>query len=180
MKPEFSPLGLRRVARMSFLTLERTYLLGPSGTWTVRDVVRHPGSVVVAPWDGERFTFIRQYRAPVAGNVMELPAGKLDVPGENPEDSARRELLEEMGLAAGRLTRLATVYSSPGFTDETCHIFLAEQLVPVPSAPQGIEEAAAEVVALTAAEAKRALQEGRIRDATTAIGLYAALARLES
>lgn len=178
MTPQFSPLGLRRVARTSFLTLERTYLLGPGSTWTVRDVVRHPGSVVVVPWDGERFSFIRQYRAPVGDHVLELPAGKLDVAGETPEDSAHRELVEEIGLEAGRLTHLTTVYSSPGFTDEACHIFLAERLEPVRSAPQGIEEAAADVVALTAAEADRALREGRIRDATTAIGLYAALARL--
>jgi 8-oxo-dGTP pyrophosphatase MutT (NUDIX family) len=177
MSPGFEPLGKRRVARTSFLTVERTYLLGPEGGWTARDVVRHPGSVVVVPWDGERFAFIRQYRAPVGRHVLELPAGKLDVAGELPEDSARRELIEEIGVQAGTLTHLLSVFPSPGFTDELSHIFLAEDLTPVRSSPQGIEEAAADVVTMTAPEAREALRSGRIDDATTAVGLYAALAR---
>jgi ADP-ribose pyrophosphatase len=151
MSPGFEPLGKRRVARTSFLTVERTYLLGPEGGWTARDVVRHPGSVVVVPWDGERFAFIRQYRAPVGRHVLELPAGTL--------------------------THLLSVFPSPGFTDELSHIFLAEDLTPVRSSPQGIEEAAADVVTMTAPEAREALRSGRIDDATTAVGLYAALAR---
>jgi ADP-ribose pyrophosphatase len=178
MTIEFQQLGLRRVARTSFLTLERTYVLGPAGGWTVRDVVRHPGSVVVVPWDGERFSFIRQYRAAVGRHVLELPAGKLDVAGERPQDSARRELVEEIGMEAGSIAHLTTVLPSPGFTDEISHIYLAQDMSPVRSAPQGIEEANAEVVALTAEEVEAALRSGAIDDATTAVGLYAALARV--
>ena len=178
MTPEFTPLGLRRVARTSFLTVERTYVLGPRGGWVVRDIVRHPGSVVVVPWHDGRFWFIRQYRAPVGRHVLELPAGKLDVRGEPPEDSARRELVEEIGMAAGTLTRLTAVYPSPGFTDEVSHIFLAEHLTPVGAEPHGLEEASAELVTLTALEAEAALRAGAIDDATTAVGLCSALARL--
>jgi ADP-ribose pyrophosphatase len=178
MTSEFQHLGFRRVARTSFLTVERTYVLGPGGTWTVRDIVRHPGSVVVVPWDGERFSFILQYRAPVGRPVLELPAGKLDVAGEHPADSARRELVEEIGMEAATTIHLTTVFPSPGFTDEVSHIYLAEDLSPVDSAPQGIEEAAADVVLLTAEEAAHALRCGEIDDATTAVGLYAALARV--
>jgi ADP-ribose pyrophosphatase len=178
MTSEFQQLGFRRVARTSFLTVERTYVLGPAGGWTVRDIVRHPGSVVVVPWDGERFSFIRQYRAPVGRRVLELPAGKLDVAGEHPEDSARRELVEEIGMDAATIAHLTTVFPSPGFTDEVSYIYLAEDLSPVGSAPQGIEEAAAELVVLTAEEVARALRSGEIDDATTAVGLYAALARV--
>jgi ADP-ribose pyrophosphatase len=176
----FPLLGSRRVARTSFLTVDRTYRLGPSGTWTRRDVVRHPGSVVVVPWDGVRFHFIRQFRAPVGHPVLEFPAGKLDVPGEAPARTAARELAEEMGLAAGRLTPLHTAYPSPGFTDELSHIYLAEDLSPVALDPQGLEEGAAERVALSAPDVRRLLRSGEIEDATTLIGAYAALARVHT
>ena len=175
----FPLLGTRRVARSSFLTLERTYRLTPGGGWTRRDVVRHPGSVIVVPWDGERFHFIRQFRAPVGRPVLEVPAGKLDVDGEALEDAALRELAEEMGLGAARLTHLHSALPSPGFTDEVSHIYLAEGLTPLGANPQGAEEAAAEHLALTVREVHDALGAGEIDDATTLVGLYAALARLQ-
>lgn len=174
----FPLLGSRRVARTSFLTVERVYHLAPAGGWTRRDVVRHPGSVVVVPWDGARFHFILQFRVPVGRPVLEFPAGKLDVAGEPPTEAARRELAEEIGLAAGRLTLLHTVLPSPGFTDEVGHVYLAEDLSPVAADPQGSEEAAAETLALDAAEVARRLRGGEIEDATTLVGAYAALARL--
>lgn len=174
----FSLLGRRRVARSSFLTLERSYYLTPDGGWMVRELVRHPGSVVIVPWDGERVHLIRQYRAAAEVALLELPAGKLDVAGELPAESAVRESIEEIGMQPGRLRRLHGAYSSPGFTDELCHIYLAEALVPVGSDPQGAEERSADVVALTIDEVETALSDGSIVDATTLIGLYALLRHL--
>lgn len=173
----FALVGRRRVARTRFLTVERAYYTTPDG-WVVREIVRHPGSVVVVPWDGERVHMIRQVRVAVGRPLLELPAGKLDVDGETPEAAAARECAEEIGLRPGRLTPLHTAYTSPGFTDERCMIYLAEDLAPVGSDPQGAEEAAAEHVALTLEEAAAGLADGSITDATTLIGLYALLRRL--
>jgi 8-oxo-dGTP pyrophosphatase MutT (NUDIX family) len=169
----FPLLGRRFVARGAFLSLERRYHLGPGATWTPRDIVHHPGSVAIIPWDGREVHLVRQYRAAVGAPLLELPAGKCDVPGEDPAETARRECVEEIGLLPRRLTLLHEAFTSPGFTDELARIFLAEDLEPVPAAPQGIEEAAATVVSLSLEAALEALSDGTIRDAKTILGIYA-------
>lgn len=166
-------LGRRLVGRGAFLTMERNYHLGAGEAWTARDVVRHPGSVAVIPWDGRHVHLLRQYRAAVGAPLLELPAGKRDVPGEDPADTARRECVEEVGLRPGRLTLLHQAYTSPGFTDELTWVFLAEDLEAVPPDPQGIEEIAATTVPFSLEAALAALAEGGIRDAKTILGLYA-------
>jgi ADP-ribose pyrophosphatase len=176
----FTLLGVSRVARTSFLTLERRCYLDDEGGWMVRDVVRHRGVVVAIPWDGQRFHLIRQFRAAVGRPVLELPAGKLDVAGEPADEAVRRELVEEMGLEAGRITRLHGAYASPGFTDEYAHFYLAEELTVVPPAPEGLEERTAQRVSMTRGEVAAALHDGGFDDAKTLVGLYAALARLPS
>jgi ADP-ribose pyrophosphatase len=169
----FPLLGRRFVARGAFITLERSYHLGEGAKWTARDIVRHPGSVAVIPWDGREVHLMRQYRAAVGTPLLELPAGKRDVPGEDPTETARRECVEEVGLLPRRLTLLHQAYTSPGFTDELTWVFLAEDLLPVPASPQGIEEAAATTVAMSLDAALAALAAGEIRDAKTVLGLYA-------
>jgi 8-oxo-dGTP pyrophosphatase MutT (NUDIX family) len=169
----FPLLGRRFLARGSFLSFERAYHLGPKGEWTARDVVRHPGSVALIPWDGERVHLLEQYRAAVGGYLLELPAGKRDVPGEGPAETARRECVEEIGLLPGRLTLLHEAYTSPGFTDELTSIFVAEELTRVGADPQGIEERASRTVALTLEAAMAAVRRAEIRDAKTILGLYA-------
>jgi ADP-ribose pyrophosphatase len=174
----FSLLGKRFVARGRFIALERSYYLADGGRWTARDVVRHPGSAAVVLWDGSRVHLVRQHRAPVGGTLLELPAGKLDVAGEAPEETARRESVEELGLLPGRLTLLHVGYTSPGFSDELTWIYLGEDLTPVPSSPQGPEEEAAEVVSLSLEEAERALTDCELQDAKTILGLCSLLRRL--
>jgi ADP-ribose pyrophosphatase len=94
-----------------------------------RDVIEHPGAVVVLPFDGERIWLIRQPREVVGeARLLELPAGKLDVEGEEPLDVARRELREEIGKSAKGWEPLTTFYISPGFTTETMYAFLATDL----------------------------------------------------
>ena len=83
---------------------------------------------------------VRQYRAAIDRELLEIPAGKRDVAGEPPEDTARRELVEEVGMRAGRLELLAEFYNSPGFCDEHSFVYLALDLEPCPSDLQGIEE----------------------------------------
>lgn len=174
----FPLLGRRFVAGGAFITVERCYHLGQGSDWTARDIVRHPGSVAVIPWDGQQVHLLRQHRAAIGGPLLELPAGKRDVPGEDPVDTARRECVEELGLLPGRLTLLHQAYTSPGFCDELTWVYLAEELTRVPAAPQGIEEEAAATVSLGLEAALAVLAEGGIRDAKTILGLYALARRV--
>jgi len=174
----FALLGKRFVARGRFIAFERAYYLAPDGGWTARDVIRHPGSAAVVLWDGSRVYLVRQHRAAVGGDLLELPAGKLDIAGESPEETAGRECVEELGLRPGRLSLLHVGYTSPGFADECTWIYLGEDLVRAPADPQGPEEAAAQVVALTVDQVARALESGELRDAKTILGLCSLLRRL--
>ena len=98
-------------------------------TEVARDLVLHPGAVgIVALDDDERVTVIRQYRHPVAADLWEIPAGLLDEPGESPVSTARRELVEEVGLVASTWHTVVDLYSSPGMSSETIRVFLARGL----------------------------------------------------
>jgi 8-oxo-dGTP pyrophosphatase MutT (NUDIX family) len=94
-----------------------------------REVVAHPGAVAVVAHDGERLYLVRQPREAVGEpDLLELPAGKLDEEGEEPLDTAKRELAEEIGKGARSWRHLASFYTSPGFADEECHVYLATDL----------------------------------------------------
>jgi 8-oxo-dGTP pyrophosphatase MutT (NUDIX family) len=94
-----------------------------------REIVTHPGAVAVVAHDGERLFLVRQPREPVDEQaLLELPAGKLDEEGEEPLDTAKRELAEEIGKGARSWEHLTSFYTSPGFADEECHVFLATEL----------------------------------------------------
>ena len=101
---------------------------GPDGEEFVREVVRHHGAVAVVAVDDQDHVFVlTQFRHPVAERLVELPAGLLDVAGEDPEAAARRELAEEAGLRAERWSVLVDVYTSPGISDERVRIYLAQR-----------------------------------------------------
>ena len=94
-----------------------------------REIVEHPGAVAVVAHDGERIYLVRQPREPVEEQaLLELPAGKLDEEGEEPLDTAKRELAEEIGKGARAWEHLTSFYTSPGFADEECHLYLATDL----------------------------------------------------
>ena len=94
-----------------------------------REIVGHPGAVGVVAHDGERIWLVRQPREAVGSpDLLEIPAGKLDDSSEDPLATARRELAEEIGKAASEWEHLHTFFTSPGFTDEVCHVFLATGL----------------------------------------------------
>lgn len=108
------------------IRVERDGVLLPNGGEAVREVVRHPGGVCVCAVDGDlNLFFVRQYRYPFAAELLELPAGKLDVAGEDPYDGALRELREETGIVAADMMPLGEIYSSVGFCDEAIHMYLA-------------------------------------------------------
>lgn len=100
----------------------------PDGREAVREIMEHPGASVIVPVDADgNVHLVQQYRDAIGRQLLEVPAGKLDH-GEDPEDCARRELREELGLMAGSMTMLTSFYSSPGFCDEILHVYLAEDL----------------------------------------------------
>ena len=94
-----------------------------------REIIVHPGAVAVVAHDGETLYLVRQPREAVDEEaLLELPAGKLDEEGEEPLDTAKRELAEEIGKGARKWEHLTSFYTSPGFADEECHVYLATDL----------------------------------------------------
>lgn len=151
----------------------------PDGHRFERDVVHHPGAVVVVPLTAEgRVMMVRQFRAAIDGELLEIPAGKRDVEGESTETTAARELAEEVGRRAGRLDLLARFYNSPGFCDEFTHLYLARDLEEVPLDRQGHEEQRMTVEEIPLAEVPGLIRSGRIMDAKTIIGTTLALQHL--
>jgi 8-oxo-dGDP phosphatase len=147
---------------------------GPGGVTLEREVVRHPGAVAVVPLhDDGTVTLVRQYRAALDAEVWEVPAGLRDVDGEPTDETARRELAEEAGLRAGSLEHLVTFHNSPGFADESVVIYLGTSLVAVPDDRHGIEEEHMTIERITLDEALAMIEDGRITDAKTVIGLQA-------
>ncbi|MEU1289681.1 NUDIX hydrolase [Kitasatospora sp. NPDC005856] len=153
----------------------------PDGSWARRDYQTHPGSVSVLALDDEqRVLVLRQYRHPVRQRLWELPAGLLDVPGENPWHAARRELYEEAHCKAGTWRILADYYTSPGGTDEALRMFLATDLAPAEGerfAAEG-EEQEIEVARVPVPELIRLIQAGKLHNPTLVTGALAVHAAL--
>ncbi len=151
---------------------------GPDGTRYQREVIHHPGAVGVAPLheDGT-ITLVRQYRAALDAEIWEIPAGLRDVAGEPTDETARRELIEEAGLAPGHLEHLVTFHNSPGFSDEAVTIYVATDLTPVPDDRQGAEEEAMLIERIPLADARAMVADGRITDAKTVITVLALAGR---
>jgi ADP-ribose pyrophosphatase len=150
----------------------------PTGVEFHRDLVHHPGAVAVVPVDGDEVVLVRQYRAAVDLDVLEIPAGKRDVPGEDPEVTAHRELAEEVGLRAGRLEKLCEFYNSLGFSDELSHVYLGTDLSEVPNDLQGEEEQHMTVERIRLDDVPALIAAGELVDAKTVIGLLLARERL--
>jgi ADP-ribose pyrophosphatase len=147
----------------------------PNGVTAELEIVDHPGGAAVVALDAEdRVCLLWQYRHACGGWLWELPAGKLD-PGEAPETTAVRELEEEAGIRAGRIERLGSMISTPGFCNEVVHLFLARDLEHVPAAPE--EQELFEVHWLPFATALDQVRDGTIRDAKTMLGLTLCAAR---
>jgi ADP-ribose pyrophosphatase len=150
-------------------TLHRDHVVEPSGIKTVREVIVHHGSVVVLPVlpDG-RIVLIRQYRHAAGQYLWELVAGHKE-PGEDPVDGARRELAEETGYTAERITKLLDIYPSPGLLGEKMDIFLAEGLKKGKARPEADEKITTRIVTLRESEAW--MQSGKICDAKSVAGI---------
>lgn len=178
---ETGKIGGTRVYHGRIISVDLDEVRFPDGSTGTLEMIRHPGASAVVPvlgdaGDDPEVLLIRQYRYAADQFLYEIPAGRLD-PGETPADCARRELQEETGYTASRVEHVFTMYTTPGFTDEKIHLFVATGLV----AGQAHREAD-EFMELVPTRLSRALamvEQGAIQDAKTALALlYAAGFRL--
>jgi ADP-ribose pyrophosphatase len=160
------------------ITLNRDTVRLPDGTVAEFDIVRHPGASAVVPFmsdpagDDPQLLLLRQYRYAAGGYIYEIPAGRLDE-GESPAECAVRELKEETGCTAEKIIPLTSMFTTPGFTDEVIHLFLATGLTH--GEPDREADEFVDVVIMGLSEALELIRTGEIVDAKTAVGiLYAA------
>jgi ADP-ribose pyrophosphatase len=167
-------LDTRRVYTGRVLNLDVDTVQFPDGSSGELEVIRHPGAAAVVPVASEPtgpdpvLLMLRQYRYAAGGPLWEIPAGRLD-PGESAEGCARRELREEAGVEAGRLERLTTIWTTPGFTDEAIHLFWASDLKAAVHAREPDEFI--EVVPKPLSEVLKGIRDGEIRDGKTIVAI---------
>jgi ADP-ribose pyrophosphatase len=171
--PTFRRLAEREVHRGTLISVAVGTFAEPSGATFERDIVHHPGAVSVVPLvdEGSAVLLVRQYRAAIDRDLLEIPAGKRDVEGEPPELTARRELEEEVGMRAGRLELLAEFYNSPGFCDEHSYVFLALDLEQSATSAHSPEERHMTVERVALDDVPALIASGELVDAKSIIGL---------
>jgi ADP-ribose pyrophosphatase len=176
MSPGYHLVESKEIARGGFLTFSEETFESPAGDRFVRWLVDHPGAVAAVPVehgpDGPTVVMVRQWRPVMRALLLEIPAGKLDVPGEDPDDAMARELAEEIQQRPGRLVKLSTFWNSPGFSTELTHVYIALDLSPCdrPEAAKE-EEQDMTIERFPLADTGRLIATGEITDAKTIIGL---------
>lgn len=167
-------IATRRVHTGRIIHLDVDTVRYPNGTTGELEMIRHPGASAVVPFvsdvagEDPQVLLIRQYRYAAGGYLYEIPAGRLD-PGEDPADCARRELEEETGCTAARVERLTTILTTPGFTDERIHLFLAEGLTMGEHRREQDEFLTVETMPMS--RALGMIESGEIQDGKTIVGL---------
>jgi ADP-ribose pyrophosphatase len=152
--------------------VERDRLREENGSEIVREVVRHAGGAGCLPlFDDGRVALVKQYRHPARCDLLEIPAGKIEV-GETPAECAAREVEQEIGFRPGRIQRLAEFYSTPGFCEERLYVYLATELE---QATQNLDHVEfVEVIYLPLGDAVAMAERGEIEDSKTIIALLLA------
>lgn len=141
----------------------------PNGRIAAREVVEHPGAVaVLAQSAPDTVVLVRQFRYPINELSLELPAGKLER-GEDPLQAAHRELAEETGYAAGKMEFVMSFYSTPGFSDERMHLYLATDLQA--GEPQPDDDEFVDCLTFDRSTLSRMIRDGALVDAKTLVGL---------
>jgi ADP-ribose pyrophosphatase len=167
-------LASRRVHSGRVVRLDVDTVRFPDGSTGELEVIRHPGAAAIVPCASDprgedpTILLIRQYRYAAGGPLWEIPAGTLE-PGEDPEQCARRELLEEAGVAAARIERLTSILTTPGFTDEVIHLYLASGLDT--KTPQRERDEFIEVVPQPLSQVLTRIRDGEVRDAKTIVAI---------
>ena len=164
----------RRAYTGKIISLDVDVVRFPDGSVGELEMIRHPGASAIVPFlsdprgEDPQVLLIRQYRYAAEDYLLEIPAGRLDA-GEDPRDCARRELKEETGCSAAEVDYLFTMYTTPGFTDEKIHLFMATGLVAGETRHEADEFLALEPMLLS--RALELIESGEIKDAKTALGL---------
>jgi ADP-ribose pyrophosphatase len=157
------------VYKGNYLEYHRDHVQLPNGKITTREYLHHPGAIAVVPLlDNGDVVMVKQFRYATGSVVLEIPAGKLE-PGEDPLDAARRELIEEISFEPGQMIHLTSVWTTPGFTDEIIHLYLAKDLKPCPGQMDADEFL--ETVTLSKAELLAYLNNPEVIDGKTALAL---------
>ncbi len=174
MSDESPTIRSHRIHTGRVIALDVDQVRFPDGSTGEMELVRHPGAAAILPFltdpagEDPQLLLLRQYRYAADGYLYEIPAGRLE-PDEAPILCARRELAEETGCTAGRMVHLTTMYTTPGFTNEVIHLFLAADLTRGTARTEADEFIEPFVVPLSRALAM--IQGGEIRDAKTALAI---------
>jgi 8-oxo-dGTP pyrophosphatase MutT (NUDIX family) len=177
--PSFRKDSERPIYEGRKIALAMGSFVAPDGERFEREILHHPGAVSVVPLDEDgTVLLVRQYRAPLDADLLEIPAGLRDVAGEPLEVTANRELAEEVGRTAAQLELLAQFHNSAGFTDECSFVFLGTGLTVAEQDLQGVEERHLTIERLPLDDAPALIARGEITDAKTIIGLSLTLRRL--
>jgi len=140
MSSRFEPVREETVYEGKFFSVRKAAFRHEDGDEAEREIVVHPGAVGIVVLDGEQLWFVRQPREAIGSpDLLEIPAGKLDEDGEEPLETAKRELAEEIGKQADDWESLGSFYTSPGFTNEQVHLYLATGISDVDERPE-VEE----------------------------------------
>ncbi|MEO7454645.1 MAG: NUDIX hydrolase [Gemmatimonadaceae bacterium] len=167
-------LESKELYRGKIVTLNRDTVRFPDGSTSEFDVVRHPGASAVVPFlsdpggDEPQLLLLRQYRYASGGYLYEIPAGRLD-DGESPVACATRELKEETGCTAEQMEPLTSILTTPGFTDEVIHLFMATGLTH--GEPNREADEFVELVVMRLSEALERINTGEITDSKTVLGI---------
>lgn len=169
MKKKFSVQKRKVVFSKGPIHLVDCLVRMPGGKTLSRQILEHPGAVVIIPRSGKnRFLLIRQFRFAAEGWLWEWPAGGIE-PGESLRTAASRELCEETGFRPKKLKKIITFYPTPGISAEQMHVFLAEDLYPACAEKDEDEEI--EVREFTLPQMQQMVKRGAIRDGKTLLGL---------
>lgn len=171
-EPNLEPtLSTQRIYEGRIINLRVDTIAMPSGRESKREIVEHKGAVCIVPiLDDGRIAMVRQYRKATGGELLEIPAGGLEI-GEKPEEAARRELIEECGLETHSITKIFECFLAPGYSTELIYCYLAEHLTATDTNPDEDEIVATELYTLD--ELLPMIDDGRIRDGKTIAALLA-------
>jgi len=172
MKYEEKTVSEKHIYKGNIIDIFHYTVTLPDGRQATRDIVKHPGaSAVIALNEKGEMYMVRQYRKPIEVESLEIPAGKLD-PGEDPQICAGRELKEETGLTAKNLNHLISIHSTPGFSNEVLHLYVATGLSEGESCSDEDEFIDSEKYPVS--ELLQMVLKGEITDAKSIIGIFLA------
>ncbi len=172
--PEEKTISSRYIFKGRAFNVKIDTVINANGEETTREIVEHVDCIAVVPVDANGdMLLVKQYRKAVGKELLEIPAGGID-PGEDPETAVKRELQEEIAFLPGKVERLGGVYSTPGFTNEYLHLFLAQDLKP--SQLYAEDTAGIETVPIKPADVLKMIQSEEIQDSKSVAGLLYYLA----